>query len=142
MVEGERSKRTTRVRRLGIDFGVRILSCRFAEPGAASLATAFFIPDRFHSSEPEMIHGIHREFLALGVLTVFSTLIFSGLKSEDGDSVKSARHLAARAVSRSEPVCDRQRRNAPTPPIAKPESRVAEQCNQNNDRDGYTEHQQ
>jgi hypothetical protein len=34
-----------------------------------------------------MIHGIHWAFLALGVLTAFSTLIFNDLKSEDGDSV-------------------------------------------------------
>jgi hypothetical protein len=31
---------------------------------------AFFIPDRFHSSAPEMILGIHLAFLVLGVLTV------------------------------------------------------------------------
>jgi hypothetical protein len=36
MVEGERSKRTTRVRRIGIDFGFRILSSSFAEPGASA----------------------------------------------------------------------------------------------------------
>ena len=33
MVEGERSKRTTRFRRIGIDFSCRILSSSFAEPG-------------------------------------------------------------------------------------------------------------
>jgi EmrB/QacA subfamily drug resistance transporter len=65
------------MQQMSISFGV----------ATASLATAFFIPDRFHSSPAEMIHGIHRAFLALGVLTVFSTLIFSDLKSEDGDSV-------------------------------------------------------
>ena len=53
----------------------------------ASLATAFFIPDRFHSSAPEMIHGIHLAFLVLGALTVFSTFIFGDLKKGDGDSV-------------------------------------------------------
>jgi EmrB/QacA subfamily drug resistance transporter len=65
------------MQQMSISFGV----------ATASLATAFFIPNRFHSSPSEMIHGIHRAFLALGVLTVFSTLIFSDLKSEDGDSV-------------------------------------------------------
>jgi hypothetical protein len=34
-----------------------------------------------------MIQGVHRAFLALGVLTVFSTLIFRDLKKGDGDSV-------------------------------------------------------
>ncbi len=54
---------------------------------SASLATAIFIPDRFHSSAPEMIHGIHKAFFVLGGLTVLSTLIFGELKSGDGDNV-------------------------------------------------------
>jgi EmrB/QacA subfamily drug resistance transporter len=73
------------MQQMSISFGV----------ASASLATAFFIPDRFHSSAPEMIHGIHLAFLVLGGLTVVSTLIFSGLKSGDGDSVsqhKVAQH--------------------------------------------------
>jgi len=53
----------------------------------ASLATAFFVPDRFHSSPQEMIDGIHRAFLALGVWTVLSTIIFAELKSDDGADV-------------------------------------------------------
>ena len=32
-----------------------------------SLATAFFIPGRFHASAPEMIHELHRVFLASAV---------------------------------------------------------------------------
>jgi hypothetical protein len=53
----------------------------------ASLATAFFIPDRFHSDAPEMIHGIHLAFLALGAMTLLSTVIFGDLKKGDGDNV-------------------------------------------------------
>ncbi len=59
----------------------------------ASLATAFFIPDRFHSTAPEMIHGIHRAFLVLGIATIFSTLVFTELKSDDGDAVSQHRKL-------------------------------------------------
>jgi EmrB/QacA subfamily drug resistance transporter len=62
---------------MSISFGV----------ASASLAAAFFIPDRFHTSAPEMIHGIHRAFLVLGGLTVLSTLVFGELKAEDGDTV-------------------------------------------------------
>jgi EmrB/QacA subfamily drug resistance transporter len=62
---------------MSISFGV----------ASASLAAAFFIPDRFHTSAPEMIHGIHRAFLVLGGLTVLSTLVFRELKTEDGDTV-------------------------------------------------------
>jgi EmrB/QacA subfamily drug resistance transporter len=65
------------MQQMSISFGV----------AAASLVVALFMPDRFHSTPPEMIHGIHRAFLVLGVLTVFSTLIFGGLKNSDGDNV-------------------------------------------------------
>jgi EmrB/QacA subfamily drug resistance transporter len=70
------------MQQMSISFGV----------ACASLTTAFFIPDRFHSSAPEMIHGIHQAFLCLGGLTVLSTLIFAELKSGDGASV--SRHKA------------------------------------------------
>jgi EmrB/QacA subfamily drug resistance transporter len=63
------------VQQMSISFGV----------AWASLATALFIPDRFHSSAPQMIHGIHQAFFLLGGLTIMSTLIFRELKSMDGD---------------------------------------------------------
>jgi hypothetical protein len=53
----------------------------------ASLATAVFIPDRFNSSAPQMIHGIHQAFLLLGGLTVLTAVIFRSLKSDDGGAV-------------------------------------------------------
>jgi len=59
---------------MSISFGV----------ATASLAAAFFIPDRFHSTGLQMIHGIHEAFFVLGGLTVLSTTIFSELKSSDG----------------------------------------------------------
>jgi hypothetical protein len=65
------------MQQMAISFGI----------ATASLATAFFIPDRFHTSAPEMIHGIHRAFLVLGGLTIFSSIVFRELKIEDGDSV-------------------------------------------------------
>ena len=65
------------MQQMSISFGV----------ATASLATAFFIPDRFQTSAPEMIRGIHEAFLALGVLTVLSTIIFRELKNDDGDAV-------------------------------------------------------
>ena len=68
------------MQQMSISFGV----------ASASLATAFFIPDRYHSNAPEMIHGIHLAFLVLGTLTILSAFVFQGLKNDDGDSV--ARH--------------------------------------------------
>jgi MFS family permease len=71
------------MQQMSISFGV----------ATASLATAFFIPDRFRSSAPEMIHGIHQAFLVLGLLTILSTIVFSGLKSGDGDNVSQRKVL-------------------------------------------------
>src|SRR5437867_1325944 len=65
------------MQQMSISFGV----------ATASLATAFFIPDRFPSSAPEMIHGIHQAFLVLGGLTVLSAIVFRELKNDDGDIV-------------------------------------------------------
>jgi MFS family permease len=65
------------MQQMSISFGV----------ATASLATAFFIPNRFHTSAPEMIHGIHQAFLVLGGLTVLSAIVFRELKKEDGDTV-------------------------------------------------------
>ncbi len=62
---------------MAISFGVAV----------SSLAAAFFVPDRAHTTGPEMIHGIHRAFLALGGWTIISTLVFRELKSGDGDNV-------------------------------------------------------
>ena len=59
---------------------------------SASLATALFIPDRFTSSPPAMIHGIHEAFVLLGTWTILSTLSFMGLKKGDGDLVSQHRH--------------------------------------------------
>jgi EmrB/QacA subfamily drug resistance transporter len=65
------------MQQMSISFGV----------ATASLAAAFFIPDRFHTSPPEMIAGIHRAFLVLGGLTVLSAFVFHELKDDDGNSV-------------------------------------------------------
>jgi EmrB/QacA subfamily drug resistance transporter len=62
---------------MSISFGVAV----------SSLAAAFFVPDRSHTSGPEMIHGIHHAFLVLGGWTILSTLVFRELKSDDGDTV-------------------------------------------------------
>jgi len=75
------------MQQMSVSFGV----------AAASLTTAAFIPDRFHSNPAQMIHGIHRAFLLLGGLTVLSALVFRALRSGDGDSV--SRHKVAPAVT-------------------------------------------
>jgi MFS family permease len=62
------------------------MSLSFGVAGA-SLVTAVFIPDRFRSHPPEMLHGIHRALLVLGAMTVLSAVVFRELKPGDGDNV-------------------------------------------------------
>ncbi|MFI4880617.1 MAG: DHA2 family efflux MFS transporter permease subunit [Steroidobacterales bacterium] len=66
---------------LSLSFGV----------ASASLVAALFVPDRFHTVAPDMIHGIHEAFLVLGIATIVSTIVFWGLKAADGDSVSQHR---------------------------------------------------
>jgi MFS family permease len=75
------------VQQLAVSFGV----------AAASLAAALFIPNRLHASTSEFIHGIHLAMWLLSGLTIASTVVFSGLKSGDGDAV--SRHKAAELPS-------------------------------------------
>jgi MFS family permease len=65
------------MQQMSISFGV----------ATASLATALFVPDRFHTSPQEMIYGIHKAFLVLGGLTILSIIVFRELKDDDGDTV-------------------------------------------------------
>jgi MFS family permease len=61
---------------MSISFGV----------AAAGLTTALFLPST-HSDPTQMIHGIHKALIALGILTIVSTIVFHSLKSGDGDDV-------------------------------------------------------
>ena len=65
------------VQQMSISFGV----------ASASLLAALFLPDRFHTSAPQMMSGVHHAFLVLGAATIVSTLVFSGLRRDDGNSV-------------------------------------------------------
>jgi hypothetical protein len=70
---------------LSISFGI----------ASASLATAFFIHDRFHSSALQMVTGIHRSFFVLGAVTVLSTIVFRELKVTDGENASRHRVIEA-----------------------------------------------
>lgn len=65
------------MQQMSISFGV----------AAAGLATAFFISGNAQSNPVEMIRGVHKALVALGVLTIFSTIVFRSLKQEDGQAV-------------------------------------------------------
>ena len=68
---------------LSISFGVAF----------ASLVTALFIPDRFTSAAPQMLHGIHLAFLVLGAMTIASTAVFARLHADDGAAVSQHKAL-------------------------------------------------
>ena len=69
------------------------LSISFAV-AVASLVTALFVPDRFHTAPAELLTGIHEALLVLGVATLLSTSVFHGLKRDDGSAVSRHREAA------------------------------------------------
>jgi hypothetical protein len=77
------SSMASTMQQMSISFGV----------ATAGLATVFFVPHGGQPAAPEMIHGIHKALVALGILTMVSTIVFSGLKREDGDSVSHQKIL-------------------------------------------------
>jgi EmrB/QacA subfamily drug resistance transporter len=70
------------MQQMSISFGV----------ATAGLITAFFIPGS-HSNPTGVIQGIHKALIALGALTILSTMIFRRLKSGDGDDVSQHKVL-------------------------------------------------
>jgi EmrB/QacA subfamily drug resistance transporter len=70
------------MQQMSISFGV----------AAAGLATALFVPSN-QSNPPQMIHGIHEALIALGILTIVSTIVFRSLKIGDGDDVSQHAEL-------------------------------------------------
>ena len=73
------------MQQMSISFGV----------ATAGLATAFFVPTGHVTAHrpAEMIHGIHKALIALGILTIISTIVFRSLKQGDGDAVSHQKIL-------------------------------------------------
>jgi EmrB/QacA subfamily drug resistance transporter len=67
------------VQQMAVSFGV----------ASASLTAALFIPRHTPVSAPQMIHGIHLALRLLGAWTILSTIVFSELRSNDGDSLSA-----------------------------------------------------
>ncbi len=65
------------MQQMSISFGVAI----------AGLTTVFFVPQDAQSNPVEMIHGVHKALLSLGVLTVLSTVVFRNLQPGDGNTM-------------------------------------------------------
>jgi EmrB/QacA subfamily drug resistance transporter len=65
------------MQQLSISFGVAM----------AGLVTTLFVPERLRSNPAQMIHGVHLALLILGGMTIFSTIVFRGLRPGDGGKV-------------------------------------------------------
>jgi len=65
------------MQQMSISFGV----------ASAGLATALFVPDRFHANPVQLIHGIHSALVVLGLFTLVSTAVFGVLRRDDGANV-------------------------------------------------------
>jgi len=84
---GNASTIASTAQQLSMSFGV----------ATASLVAALFLPDRFHTDAAQMIRGVHKAFLVLGVGTIASTAVFGGLKPTDGSAVSQHRADEQRA---------------------------------------------
>jgi EmrB/QacA subfamily drug resistance transporter len=86
IVDSQASNATTissTIQQLSLSFGI----------ASASLVTAVFVPDRFHASAAELVHGIHLALLVLGAWMALSTLTFLRLRNSDGAAVSQYREL-------------------------------------------------
>jgi glycine/D-amino acid oxidase-like deaminating enzyme len=66
---------------LAISFGV----------AGASLIAALFVPPEMHSHPEVMVHGVQKAFLALGALTILSSVVFMELRKDDGEAMSKHR---------------------------------------------------
>ena len=64
---------------MSISFGV----------ASASLIASLFVPENLHSDPTAMVHGVHEAFVALGLLTIASSVVFMELRKGDGGAVSS-----------------------------------------------------
>ena len=68
------------------------LAISFGVAGAALIA-AMFVPPALHSHPAAIVGGVQQAFLALGVLTILSSVVFMELKATDGGDL--SQHDAA-----------------------------------------------
>lgn len=64
------------------------LAISFGVAGAA-LVAAIFVPTELHSHPAAIVHGVQQAFLALGALTILSSVVFMELKADDGEGMSN-----------------------------------------------------
>jgi EmrB/QacA subfamily drug resistance transporter len=62
------------------------MSVSFGVAGA-SLIAAMFVPESLRSNPTALIHGVHQAFIALGVMTMASAVLFLQLRRDDGGAI-------------------------------------------------------
>ncbi len=72
----------------------------------ASVVAAWFLHNVPDASQPQFISALHHAFLALGIITIISTVGFAGLRANDGTSVSNyvTRAEALARKAREQPV--------------------------------------
>jgi EmrB/QacA subfamily drug resistance transporter len=68
---------------MSISFGV----------ASASLIAAMFVPESLRSDPTALIHGVHKAFIVLGIMTMASSVVFMQLRKHDGGAI-SGRKLS------------------------------------------------
>lgn len=66
---------------MSISFGV----------ASASLIAALFVPESLRSEPTALIHGVHKAFIVLGLMTMASSVVFMQLKKNDGGAISGKR---------------------------------------------------
>ncbi|MBD8540661.1 DHA2 family efflux MFS transporter permease subunit [Oxalobacteraceae sp. CFBP 8755] len=61
---------------------------------AGSIVTAWFLGDVSQTNGGQVTQAIHHGFMALAILTLFSSLVFWRLRRDDGDSISQSRGVA------------------------------------------------
>jgi MFS family permease len=64
------------------------LAISFGVAGAALIA-AIFVPPQLHSHPAAIVDGVQQAFLALGVLTILSSVVFMELKADDAEGLSN-----------------------------------------------------
>ena len=85
------------------------LAISFGVAGAA-LVAAIFVPPELHSHPAAIVHGVQQAFLALGALTILSSVVFMELKADDGEGMSNhdaAHHRQDEHLSRRIEAPDR-----------------------------------
>jgi len=66
---------------MSISFGV----------ASASLIAAMFVPESLRSNPTALIHGVHKAFIILGLMTMASSVVFMELRKNDGGAISGKR---------------------------------------------------